>query len=183
MCACVFFILVHFIDGHERESTHPSKNHQSTFTAITADTRTWTIKICADIMTNTANDESHRLSLFKLHIHSICLFCRFTVGRGKYCIIFAITVENVNETKRNERLCVGPNKMAHRRIKGFSRNHSRKLFAALLRFIFIFFFSFSNNRTFGYDAHISKCEFCAVSIQNYSRFLFFLNHFEGNNEK
>lgn len=54
VCYVFFFTLYLFIDGHERKNRIPSKNHQSTFTAITADTRTRTRKICADTMTVTA---------------------------------------------------------------------------------------------------------------------------------
>lgn len=134
-CVCAFF-LVHFIDGHERESRVPSKNHQSTFTTIMADTRT---RNPQNLCRHHGPAQWMTKAIVYLCLNYIFILSLFFVG--------SLAGEILHHFRHNCRKCkwnetnvwmFGPSKMVHRHIKGFSRNHSRKLFAALL---WQFFFS------------------------------------------
>lgn len=131
VCVCVCgahtFSVYSFIDGHERKNKIPSKNHQFTFTAITADTaRTRTRKIRADTMTDTAMTKAIvYLGLNYIFILFLCVrawgsFSLSSLHRHrfvwKYCIIFGYDGHDETKNRLNE---PGPGKMTNRRIKGF----------------------------------------------------------------
>lgn len=115
----------------------PSKNHQSTFTAITADTRMRTRKIRSDTMTVTAMTKA--IVYIGLNYIFILFFLRSSfLSRSirKYCINFAITVTTTAATTTTlsstdwANLAEENDKQSHKR-GSYNRSHSEKLFDAL----------------------------------------------------